>query len=534
MAINDFCAQVTERHYHWKLVRDFVDGEHTIKEEGEYYLPRKGGQSDSDYLAYKARAKPGDYTGQTLESMHGSVMRRAPSIEKPEGTILDKILENFDHEGHSVYQHASDVFRDNMQTNFGGLLGDIPKVEGKISVAERETREIYPFCKYYPAESIVKWGYEQHDSYKKLAWVVLKETVEEVNSVTYEIEKKVQYRVPCLIDGVYHVRLYKEFLENPGTPQQKLTIAEVGDPIPFTVHGKTIDYVPFVFTPMVNVKTSDPLDKPMLYGVAELHKHYYMQSADYENGVHFTTIPTLWTTGHDIDAGAKDEHEATMKLGGDVCLNFPEAEAKIGTVQFAGEGLTHSRQAKEETLEQIGITGTRALSPDKAMSETSDAAKIHRTGENARLATYTRNMSECYTIMLRWMAEWEEIEGKVSLSFNVDYDSIAFDPNALNSIANLARESKYPLPLVFEALKKGEYLPNDITLEQYMLLIQLELGKISPKEELELWTKLRNGEKVEIPDVDMSAVQQKVSEVPQKNAEPKDLTDKGESGANRE
>lgn len=81
MAINDFCAQVNERHYHWKLVRDFVDGEHTIKDEGEYYLPRKGGQSDLDYLAYKARAKPGDYTGQTLESMHGSVMRRAPSIE---------------------------------------------------------------------------------------------------------------------------------------------------------------------------------------------------------------------------------------------------------------------------------------------------------------------------------------------------------------------------------------------------------------------------------------------------------------------
>lgn len=533
MAINDFCAQVNERHYHWKLVRDFVDGEHTIKEEGEYYLPRKGGQSDIDYLAYKARAKPGDYTGQTLESMHGSVMRRAPSIEKPEGTILDKILENFDHEGHSVYQHASDVFRDNMQTNFGGLLGDIPKIDKTISVAEREERGIYPFCKYYPAESIVKWGYEQHDSYKKLSWVVLKETVEEVNSTTYEIEKKIQYRVPCLINGVYHVRLYKEFLENPGTPQQKFSIKEEGSPIPFTVHGKTIDYVPFVFTPMVNVKTSDPLDKPMLYGVAELHKHYYMQSADYENGVHFTTIPTLWTTGHDIDAGAKDEHEATMKLGGDVCLNFPEAEAKIGTVQFAGEGLTHSKQAKEETLEQIGITGTRALSPDKAMSETSDAAKIHRAGENARLATYTRNMSECYTIMLRWMAEWEEIEGKVSLSFNVDYDSIAFDPNALNAIANLARESKYPLPLVFEALKKGEYLPNDITLEQYMLLIQLELGKISPKEELELWTKLRNGEKVEIPDVDMTAIQESVKPV-QQNTEMKDLTDKGESGENRE
>lgn len=509
--------EITEMKYYWGLVRDCVAGERVIKSRGELYLPRKGGQDQHDYEAYKARAKWGDYTEETLRSMHGMILRRAPIIDVPESEELKKCLEDFDKEGHSLYQHASTTIYDNLQTTFGGMLVDMPDASGITNEYEAIENNIRPYARYYPAESIVNYKYTTNNSARELSLVVLREFIDDYTANEFSHEKLTQYRVLDLDgNGFYRVRIFRQVSTSDDKKKENDPYEEFTN-IPVEINGQRLSYIPFYFMP--DIRPSKP-EKPILNAVAELNKHYYMQSADYENGVHFTTIPTLWITGHDMDAERKREGEPLLKLGGDSAITLQESDAKVGTVQFAGDGLTHSANAKAETLEQIGIIATRALSPDKSMGETSDAARIHRAGENARLSTYVRNVSECYTKVVQVMADWIGVQGKVNIQFNVDFDTIAFDPNALNSIANLAREGKYPLPLVFEALKKGEYMPNDITLDQYMLLIALERGGIAPKKELELWRKIRNGEEIDI-DLEVPTAQV-MEETADNNKNPED------------
>lgn len=476
----------------WKLVRDFVAGEEDVKAAGELYLPRKGGQSDCSYEAYKARAKVGDYTGQALSSLHGLIFRRTPVIDIPDSQELRKVVDNFNREGDSLYQFASDTAMDNMQTLWGGILADMPSAEGIVTAYDAEVMGLRPYARYYSAENIYDWRYRDVNGFQQLSMVVLKELVE--NDVMDEFSHDVTEQIRVLSldeDGLYNVRIYrKREVEEDGG---KKTVYDLVSAPSVVIRGRRLGYIPFEF-----LMGKSP-DKPMLYGTAELHKHYYMQSADYENGVHYTTIPTGCSTGHTMGKDENGQPEV-IRLGEDAWLNFPEETARVSTLIFSGEGLDHCENAIDRTKEEIGVLGTRMISPDKSMSETKDAAQIHRQGENAKLATYARNLSEKFTRILQVMAGWMGIEGKVNVEFNVDYDSVAFDPNALNAIANLAREGKYPLPLVFEALKKGEYLPNDIDFKVYALLVALEDSGASVSEILAAYQRLRAGEKVEVID----------------------------------
>lgn len=471
----------------WSLIRDFVAGEEEVKSAGEKYLPRKGGQSDCNYEAYKARAKVGDYTGQALAFLHGLIFRRMPVVDVPDDPRLTAIMENFNREGDSLYQFASDVASDNMQTLWGGLLVDMPSADGVMTVFDAEEMGLRPYARYYDAESIYDWRYTDMNGLRQLSMVALREFVEDPAADEFTHKMVEQIRVLDLDEQrFYRVRVFKKYKDE----QDNDRIDFVGSP-EVRIRGERLRYIPFEFL-MGKVP-----EKPMLYGTAELHKHYYMQSADYENGVHYTTIPTGCSTGHTMGKDENGQPEV-IRLGEDAWLNFPEENARVSTLIFSGEGLSHCETAIDKTKEEIGVLGTRMISPDKSMSETKDAAQIHRQGENGRLATYARNLSEKFTAVVRMMMDWMGIEGKACIEFNVDYDSIAFDPNALNAIANLAREGKYPLPLVFEALKKGEYMPNGIDFKMYAMLVALEGSGATVEEIVDAYLKIRSGEKVDV------------------------------------
>lgn len=489
--LDERTVEVTEEiQYQWTLVRDCIAGEHRMKSKGEIYLPKKSGQSDRDYDAYKARAKWADYTEEALNTMHGKLFAKAPSVECGDNEILKKCLKNFDREGDTFFQFASDSVYDNMQTSFGGFIVDLPNVKDKaLTKADALEAGLFPFARYYKAEDIMNWKFETINGVKKLSLVVLREMIETpvVDEVSSEFSHNLEYQYRILDfdnEGFYRVRIFTEYIA-PETKDKIKVTEQIGNDIPVRVNGKRIRYIPFFFAPYKKLR------KPMLYGIAELNKHYYMQSADYQNGVHYTTIPTGYATGHQNELDPKTKKPIPIRLGGDSWLTFPNSETKVGTLQFAGEGLSHCEIAIADTQEQIGILGTRSISPDKAMSETSEAAKIHREGENAKLIAYARDMSEVFTKVFQTIADWLEIEITVSIQINVDFDLTLSDPNMMNSIANLSRDGRYPLPLVYDALEKGELLPYGFTMKDYALLVDLEASGATSEEIIDVYMKLR-------------------------------------------
>lgn len=475
----------TARSHQWRMIRDCIEGEEAIKRAGEKYLPRAAGASIEQYKRFQLRARFINYTGRTLDGLHGLIFRRDPIIECSDEFKKLGILDNIDRRGTSIYQFSSDTVYDNMQTLWGGYLADYPETGGSINGLEAEQKGIKGYLRYYPAESVINWRYTVINGREQLCLVVLREESDVPIGDEFSHDLSIQYRVLDINNGVYRQRvIYEDGKDEQGKPV--LAIKE----IPFYVYGEYENEIPFF--PIVK----NP-EKPMLMDMAYANIGHYQKSADYENGVHLTTIPTGYVTGH---KPLKDENgnDEIINLGADSFLVFEEEEAKVGTLVFSGAGLTHSETALANAISDMAILGTRLVTPEKGVTESADSAKIHRAGENAVLATYAKNVSSAITLGLKKIAKWEGVDTNISFELCTDYDTLAFDPNALNALANLAEAGKLPMPYVYENLRNGEYASSKSDYEEYATAIMMEQLGYSPLEVYQYVKMKRAGKKPEV------------------------------------
>lgn len=473
-----------KRKRQWQTVRDCIEGEDAIKSKNELYLPRALGLDQPQYDAYKQRARWVNYTGRTLDGLHGLIFRRDPVIQASDEFKDSGILDDIDRRGTSIYQFLSDMTYDVLQTSFGGVLVDLPKSDGPTTQFDAEKKGIRPYMRYYPAESIINWRYGVVDGSEKLVLVVLQEDSDEAVNDEYSHDRQTQYRVLDINNGVYRQRVIRTFMNK----KNEEVFSE--ENISVVVNNRNVSEIPFVMLP------SPTPEKPMLLDLAYCNIGHYQKSADYENGVHLTTLPTGYVTGHKQMKDDSGENEA-IRLGGDQFLIFEEEEAKVGTLVFSGAGLTHSETALKNSLSDMAVLGTRLIVPEKGTSESADSAKIHRAGENAILATFAKNISDKISVALNIINRWSGFDGDVKLTLCTDYDTLAFDPNALNALANLAEKERLPIPYIFYNLRNGEYAPTDSDYEEYATLLEMERTGASPLEEFEYYNRRRMGQKTE-------------------------------------
>lgn len=476
-----------KRSLQWETMRDCIEGEDAVKAKGPVYLPRLSGDTDASYAAYKMRARFVNYTKRTLDGLHGLIFRRSPVVERPDNPRLISILDNIDKRGTSLYQFVSDSVYDVMITGWGGLLADFPKTEEGTDLLSAEKMGYRPYVRYYPAESIINWKYGVVNGSERLTMVVLREQWDSDEEDPFVHNFTTVYRVLILVNGVYHQWIIKEGevkIKNGIESQEPDVLVE---DIVVRINGKPLDYIPFEALPGKIPET------PMFLDLARVNIGHYQKSADYENGVHMTTIPTGYVTGHDKYIDPVTKEEEVIELGADRFLMFKEADATVGTLVFSGVGLTHSETALSNAMSDMAVLGSRLVTPEKGSSESADSAKIHRAGENARLAAFARNVSEGMTRVLKTVAEWAGENGDISISLCTDYDTLAFDPNALNSLANLADAGKMPLPYIFWNLKNGEYTPDSATLEEYVTLLNMEAAGFTPLEVAQTYRNMQLG-----------------------------------------
>lgn len=492
--VETFNPIYAKRKTQWQKVRDFIDGAETIKDKGEEYLPRAKGASDERYKAFKDRAVIVNYVSQTLSGVHGMVFRRAPVIEVPDD--FRDFLDNIDLCGTSFCKFVSDSVYDSMQTCFGGYMADIPPAEAGISEQEAIERNIRVYATYYKGENIINWKKRSINGVEKLSLVVLRERLNyAMDEFSYDFIDR--YRVLSLDEnGLYKQRIYEPYKDKENEIDG-YTVTE----IPVTVKGKRLDFIPFVFS------VSETPEKPMLSDITEVNIGHYQKTADYENGVHLTTIPTGWVTG---EGPQVDENKNIIPicLGEDGFLMFRDPDTKVGVLNYAGEGLTHSENALEKSELQMVVLGSRIITPEKGISETAESANIHRAGENAKLATFANNVSINLSKFLNYMCIMAGIDNpKCSVHLNTDYETQGFDANALNAMANIFSQGKMPLIVLYGMMMRGEFLDAGMTFKDYVTLLDFENSGLTPNEAYEAYKKYKEtGEMPDLPKKTMPTI----------------------------
>lgn len=459
----------------WDVCREVISGEDVVKSRGEKYLPvailKNKEDQKARYEAYKMRTPFIPFTYMAYQVQHAMVFRRTPSVICSDEFRNSGKLDNVDGKGNSLYQFASNLFDDLLKTGFGGVLLDMPQAEPGMSKYDAEKKGIRPYLTYYPAEQIINKIFDNTTGISRLKLVVLREKVS-VYKDEFTAVNRERYRVLAINnEGIYEQRIWTPvYNDNDEIEDMAMEV------VPIQINGQPINYIPFALLP------TDIAENPPLYALAMMNIHHYQVMADYYNGLHKVTMPTGYITGY--TPPDDDECDDAITLGGDVFITEENPDAKFGMLTYAGEGMEHTKEGIDKIENLIAGIFMKSIAPDKKTSETAESAYVHRSGENARLATFARNTSEKLSWIFERYEEWCGYEGAFETQLNYDYETMSLDPNIINSIANISGQGKFPLYCVYWILRQQELIDPDMHYDDFIFLIDQENLEGSSAEEI--------------------------------------------------
>lgn len=406
----------------WRLIRDCLRGETTIKNKGVIYLPYPSTtndvvncENDSRYTAYKERAVFLNVTRRTIYELLAQVFIKDPLLEvENENTMIKYLVENASGNGVSLEQCAKQSLKYAIAYAYGGLLVDFPQTNGAVSKADFDNGNYRPTITPYSPFTIRNFRVEDHGAEERLVLVVLKESYYELDADGFEIKEKPMLRVLQLKNGVYTQTIYRNKSELANVEDY-----EKGETItPTDADGKTLDYIPFYFIGMEN---NNPYpDNPIMYDLASLNIAHYRNSADYENTMFIAGQATLVISGlRGNNSVVKGSAEPTLKLGSEHAISLDNGGTATLLQAKADSGLAESMEKKEK---QMSAFGAKFLDSDN-VAKTAYQVKVENPSQGSILANCAKNVSSAYTEALKTAHRICGLnDSKVQFELNTDFE----------------------------------------------------------------------------------------------------------------
>lgn len=456
MPITSVHADYASYSPQWKACRDLAAGEYAIKDAGETYLPKMSGISDAEYLAYKARACLFGAFGRTVDGLMGMVARKVPEREISGG--LTSLLDSVDNAGTALDEFALNAVRDIITVGRGGFLVEYPTIPDGTTVGEVERNKLRPHASYYHAESIVDWRTQRVGNAEILTMVKLRETIARPSANDpWVVEAVTQYRVLELAGGVYSQSL---FVQSGKTSEKSSEYVLKWSIVP-QLGGVPFREIPFVFVGTVQVS------KPPLIDLATLNIAHYRNSADYENGLHWTGVPTPVFIGSFADMGPDGGEVHDVTLGATAGIHLLEG-GSAHFLEFNGTGLEGNLgKAMDRKADMMATLGARMLETEKKTAESYDTVSIRRQGEMSVLAAIANNVSRAIQKMLSWMDVFYGNTGRYVYWLNTDYLPKAIDGNMVREVVAAWQAGAFSTEEMFEVFRAGEMVRSDKTVEDH-------------------------------------------------------------------
>lgn len=383
-------------------IRDCFKGERAIKDGGELYLPRLGGQSDDDYNNYRRRALFFPITGKTTTTMVGLATTKSPKCTFP------TLMEPYFKDSSAKYQFTEfyvTIFTEVTLMGRYGVLIDAPVGGGN------------PVFSPYIAENIVRWV-EDADTGQPID-IMFRECVYEkdVND-EFKLNLVVRYRRCMLIDGVYTVKVYNDDLVEQTSVSPTFT-------------GETINYIPYV--PFGSSGIHMGVDRPPMLDISTINISHYLSSADLEWGRHITGLPTPVATG--VDAGTK------LHIGGTAAWILPTPESKAFYLEFLGQGLGSLENAMKEKVGLMASVSARLIDNSTRGSEAAETVRLRYMSESASLIHIINAVEQGMNVLYNMLGRLMKVGEEVSVLFSREIIGLGITFKDLN--------------ILFEAYFKG-------------------------------------------------------------------------------
>ena len=472
--------------YSWKLVRDFISGDSTVKRNNTLYLPMPAAMRDIpatpvdyartdintkktevvhgippnrssstthsnapwfyprniSYESYLRRGRVPDITRYIHRGLLGIANKKSPSIELP--ASLDYLQENCTLKKESLDQLFSYVLEETLKTGRVGLLLDI----------DRENNfKILP----YTAESIINW--QENDYTDNLEYVVIQESVKsgddrfshEVTSKYTLLSREVNE------EGMIYYTYSTYYEENLDTPYVS------GIP---TYRGTPLNELPFIFVGSTNNKPD--IDEAPLVGVANICHAIYYKETDLSYSEFLTCNPTLKVIGV-----SPEDTPTAVGANKAIIISDPEGDADYIKTDTGGLGHTmeHIEMLKKEALD----FGASILTGSKNVAETYESKRIDQEAGGASLYSAVKTAGEAVESILKLAAEWSGANpDEVVFKPNTEFVDHNISPQEISVLLNTIDTDTLSKATVIEIFRKAGMLRSGETVEEEIAHIEEE------------------------------------------------------------
>lgn len=436
----------------WEKCRDCYKGEETVKSKNQKYLPYLSMQESGDYHNYKSRAIYLNVLKRTIHGLVGAALRKSPIIEVPDR--MRGYLEDMDLHGTSIHEIIQKILTE--------LL-----ITGRICLVVDRKENGRCYATTYNAESNINWRYDMNTP-------IMAVFAEEIDTTEDGFHHEIghQYRIYDFDEnGNLRVRLALESLPEDGEDlsedENSFEIIYESSP---TFRGENLKDIPvFVFNS--SGMGMDNLSPPPLIDLANISLSHYRTSADLENGRHFTSLPQAWVTG--VDA---DDFRNGLHIGGNTAWIFPSDTAKLGYLEFSGQGLGSLENALKEKEAMMAVVGARLLESKKGV-ESAETSRIRQNIETSVLSHIAVTIQSGLQKALRYMARWEGLnENEVNVELNMDFIDVRIPHQEIISLVQAYQMGGISMDTLLYNLKQGEVIPNDVSIDEERDKIELDHG----------------------------------------------------------
>ena len=465
MSVETKHPQYDHEERRWATLRDAYAGEDAVRAQGTVYLPCPAGlEAQSQmYAAYNLRATWFGATERATEGLTGAVFRYPPALNV--GTDLEAHLQDVTLTGVPFQTFAQRVVREDVLMGRFGVLLDVPVM---LPGAPNEAR---PYWVGYAPEEIINWRTVQVGGDTRLALVVLRETLVEASGAWgsakfFECTNKLQYRVLRLNElGFYEVSIWEEV----GREGDQAQFAPTQVYLPLR-GDRPLDFIPFQFFAPQDLEPD--VEQSLLMPLVRINYRYFRHSADFEHALHLTACPTPWITGH---KNTKSE----FLIGSQVAWVLSEPEAKIGMLEYSGQGLTPTVDSLKTDIHDMATLGARLLEAQAIVAETATAVVTRHSGADSPMQTLVANAQEGLTRLLRWHAWWagmtEEVQdAAIVCELNRELVSTQVDPTLINTAMQAFLQNTISFETWYAILQGQELTRPGVTADDERALIEVQ------------------------------------------------------------
>lgn len=479
---------VTQRHSgydkmakKWKRCRDVLAGQDAIYEATVEYLPKLLEELPSEYAARLARTPFFNASYRTIAGFVGMLFRKAPVLTVPKE--LEKLLEDVTLTGKSFKAFAKECSFEQLSVTRFGLMIDHPLAKPGLSAAQAEAEGQRPTMAIYLAEAIRNHRYEYRKNKKTLVQVRLDEVVSEPDGEFGEV----------LIETIRVLDL-----DDEGNYRQRVYDAKTGDQRGQDIYplknGKMMQEIPFYIVGADGINSE--YEEPEMIDLFDMNIKHFQGFADYVHACHMTALPTPYITGYQEAAPFGDSGQSVQKppmvfrIGSTTAWIFPNAETKVGFLEFQGGGIEALKGLVEGYEAKMAAIGARMLAPEKNGVEAADTVAMRHSGEQSALSSAADALSQALTAALKMFADWAGVKGEVKFEINKNFMPLSVTPQQVTAWLAAVQAGRMSAETFFWLMQRADQTPEDLTFEEEQSRIDSDpvprpvpTGAVSEKDE---------------------------------------------------